>query len=157
MNCHTVQEHLTRAVDDDQSASLQTSITAHVESCAVCRQFAANLDELPPLIRTEVESISVPSADEMWREVSAQLNAPDKPRKVAPLIWITAPLAAAAALVFTFLPQQNQETDPVIADHSTVQVNYVEVADPDSTAMVYVDKESGWLVVWADDPSATSG
>ena len=94
----------------------------------------------------------------MWGDISAQLNSPEqqstKPRKI---IWLAAPLAAAAALLFAFLPQQNNDTTSAIAGNTIVQVDYVEIEDPDSTAMVYVDKESGWLVVWADDPSVNRG
>jgi len=119
------------------------------------------LNTIPALLKQDAESVSVPNADELWRDISAQLNTPDlhttKSRKFAPIIWLTAPLAAAAALLFAFLPQENQEVAPVIDGSNIVQVEYVEIEDPESTAMVYVDKESGWLVVWADGPSVNSG
>jgi hypothetical protein len=36
--------------------------------------------------------------------------------------------------------------------------DYVEAGDPNAATMVYVDKESGWLVVWATDVNTpTSG
>jgi anti-sigma factor RsiW len=161
MNCHIAQDQLLRAADGSLAATQQTALNAHVKSCATCQHFAESLNSLPELLRQDAKSVSVPDADQMWNDVSAWLNAPEeqqsKSRKIAPIIWLAAPLAAAAALVFAFLPQQSDNTAPVIAGANIVQVDYVEIEDPDSTAMVYVDKESGWLVVWADDPAVSSG
>jgi len=161
MNCRIIQDNLTHAADGGLSASQQATVAAHVKSCAACRQFAEKLDAIPELLQNEADSVSLPAADEMWDEISAKLNTPHeqptKSRKVAPIIWLTAPLAAAAALFFTFLPQQKNAAAPLIAASDMVQVDYVEIEDPDSTAMVYVDKQSGWLVVWADDPSVNRG
>jgi len=161
MNCHTAQDQLLRAADGGLAATQQTALNAHVESCATCQHYAESLNSLPKLLRHDAESVPVPDADQMWSDVSSRLNAPEmqksKSRKIAPIIWLTAPLAAAAALLFAFLPQQNDEAAPAIAGANIVQVDYVEIEDPDSTAMIYVDKESGWLVVWADDPSVNSG
>ncbi len=157
MNCHSVQDQLTRAADGATPASDQAAIAAHLSACSECQRFAETLRRLPDWIAEEVASHPVPDAEEMWREVQAQIQTPPKPRKVAPIVWLTAPLAAAAALVFAFLPQRNAPDSSVIADNQIVQVDYVEVEDPDATAMVYVDNESGWLVVWADDPAANRG
>jgi hypothetical protein len=35
--------------------------------------------------------------------------------------------------------------------------DFVEVTDPNATPIVYSDKESGVLVVWAADTSAVAG
>lgn len=157
MNCRTVQDQLAHAVDDVQTAPAQSAIAEHVKSCAQCRRFADNLLALRSLVKGEAESVPLPSSDDLWRDVRAHLNTPGRSRHVAPLVWITAPLAAAAALAFAFIPTQQSETHSVISDTAVVQANFVEIEDPDSTAMVYVDKESGWLVVWADDPSINKG
>jgi anti-sigma factor RsiW len=161
MNCHTAQDQLLRAADGGLAATQQTALNAHVESCATCRQYAESLNSLPELLKHDAESVSGPDADQMWNDISARLNTPDeeqaKSRKISPIIWLTAPIAAAATLAFVFLPQHNDETSPTVAGANIAQVDYVEIEDPDSTAMVYVDKESGWLVVWADDPSVNSG
>ena len=163
MNCRIIQDNLTHAADGVLSASQQATVAAHVKSCAACRQFTEKLDAIPKLLQNEVDSVSLPDADEMWDKISAKLNTTNeqptksKSRKVAPIIWLTAPLAAAAALFFAFLPQQKNEAAPIIAASDMVLVDYVEIEDPDSTAMLYVDKQSGWLVVWADDPSVNRG
>ncbi|MBE36899.1 MAG: hypothetical protein CMI16_15320 [Opitutaceae bacterium] len=161
MNCQTAQDELLRVADDGLAATQQTALKAHVESCATCQQYAESLNSLSELLQHDAKSVSVPDADQMWRDISARLNTAEKQqsksRTIAPIIWLTAPLAAAAALAFTFIPHQSDETAPAIAGNNIVQVDYVEIEDPDSTAMVYVDKESGWLVVWADDPSVNSG
>lgn len=161
MNCHSAQDQLLRAADGGLSAQQKNALTAHIESCAECGHFAESLDTIPSLLHRESESVPVPNAHDLWSEISSQLNSPEeqtnKPRKIAPIIWITAPIAAAATLLLAFLPLRQNDIVPVTTENNIVQVNYVEIEDPDSTAMVYVDKESGWLVVWADDPSVNRG
>lgn len=152
-----------RATDREMTAQQSSAIQAHVSTCAHCQQFAASLETLSGAIHADANAATVPSADAMWASVQSRINETSKParksRKVAPIIWITAPLAAAAALVFAFLPIKPTASKQVAVAPSpqSSQVNYVETPDPDATTMVYVDKESGWLVVWADDPSTNSG
>ena len=108
---------------------------------------------------------------------------PAKKRPLAPVIWFGAPLAAAAALAFAFRlgsgpsvsrlpapasvqvaaisappppPPPSASAPAAPYDSSIIAgADYVEAGDPNASTMVYVDKESGWLVVWATDAGDT--
>jgi len=109
-----------------------------------------------------------------------------KKSPLAPVIWFGAPLAAAAAVAFAFIlgggSPASRLPSPVSQDIASVSAtpapvsslpppvshpydpsiiagaDFVEAGDPNASTMVYVDKESGWLVVWATDISTpTSG
>ena len=71
---------------------------------------------------------------------------PARKRPLAPLIWFSAPLAAAAAALaigfFAFRPAAPQAS--------------VESGDASVSTIAYVDKDSGWLVVWAADADTKS-
>ena len=45
-----------------------------------------------------------------------------------------------------------------VATAEVARADYVEAGDTNASTMVYVDKDSGWLVVWASDADTkTSG
>jgi hypothetical protein len=113
-----------------------------------------------------VAAIPVPKADEAWRDLRSQLQQPARKRPMAPIIWFGAPVAAAAALAIAFFitrpapsePSGELALTPVYDSSIIAGADYVEAGDPDASVMVFVDKESGWLVVWATDADAkTSG
>lgn len=163
MNCQTSQEQLLRAQDGLLPQQQQPGLDAHLSACPACREFQASLEQVAAGIKNEAASVPVPEFDETWKNIQSRLHTPEatKPisKRVAPIIWITAPLAAAAALVFAFLPGQSTSEFPSlsVSETSITQVDYVETDDPNATTMVYVDKQSGWLVVWADDSAVTNG
>ena len=99
-------------------------------------------------LRAESARLSVPDADEEWRLLQARLAAPRR-RRLAPVTWIGLPLAAAAAVAVAFI--LTRPTPSTLAGASFASVDYVEVAGRDATPVVYVDNDSGMLVVWAVD------
>lgn len=158
MNCRD-SESLILAERDGALTKPQLAILSdHVASCPACRQrqttLAATLDRYQIALR----DVPVPDADEAWRELQGRLNAPakrEKKRPLAPVIWFGAPLAAAAALAFALLPK-NPET--VIQTPPEARAEFVEAGDASASTLVYVDKESGWLVVWAvENPTDQKG
>ena len=82
--------------------------------------------------------------------MQARLVAPTKRRKrtLALVLWLSAPLAAAAAIMFAFLSVK--PTPPARLEAPVTHVDYVVTGDPTASTMVYVDEDSGWLVVWAE-------
>jgi hypothetical protein len=61
-------------------------------------------------------------------------------------------LAAAAALAFVvYQPAVTSRSDLGPA----ASAEFVETGSPTASTMVYLDKESGWLVVWAADNGKT--
>jgi len=82
-----------------------------------------------------------PSASRLPFPASAQIAAVSETPPPPP----PPPAPALAA------PVPYQPYDPSII----AGADYVEAGDPNASTMVYVDKESGWLVVWATDMDAT--
>lgn len=101
----------------------------------------------------ETAQVSVPDATAAWASIRARRHRPAESvrRRTPPLFWLALPLAAAAALAVIFQPSSAPAPDLARAE-------FVEAGNADASTMVYVDKESGWLVVWASEsPRNTSG
>jgi hypothetical protein len=125
---------------------------AHLADCAACRRLHADLAAVFKTWKSDTEQIAVPDAVAAWRQLRPALQSPPARvrHRLAPLFWIGAPLAAAAALALVIyrpaLPSASEAAMPVRAE-------FVEAGNPSASTMVYVDKTSGWLVVWAADTS----
>ncbi len=78
------------------------------------------------------------------RRLRGEVTKPAKKRRLAPIIWFSTPLAAAAALTIAYLGFRPSDTEPVSPPAGSAE----------ASTMAYVDKESGWLVVWASDTEA---
>jgi hypothetical protein len=156
MNCHQSETLMLAARDCALDPVQGAALAEHVGNCASCRRLQASLDAGFARWKSETTLTSPPDASAAWRLLRAQLAEPAvRPRRRRPpLLWLAAPLAAAAALAFTFY----RPTAPVIPAPGPMPIaeiaraDFVEAGDATASTMVYVDKESGWLVVWASGP-----
>lgn len=160
MNCRSAEPLLLAERDGVLTPAQHAELAQHVAACASCRQFRADLAAALEGVRTEAHAVALPDVDAEWRGVQAKINggavgeqtaAPRKKRRLAPVVWLSAPLAAAAAVALALfvqrpVPVPTTTSEGVIA----ARADFVEVADPKATPIVYTDKESGWLVVWAE-------
>ena len=162
MNCRDIETLLLAERDGVLASTQQTALEQHVAACPACRQMRADLSAAMSALRSDAVNVSVPDVDAEWHRLQPQLNpvAParrEKTRPLAPVIWFGVPLAAAAAVTFAFFGQshapqvQDPKPEPVV---ELASADYVEAGNADASTMVYVDKESGWLVVWAADSEA---
>ena len=134
-----------------------TALEEHVATCPACRQMRDRLAAAMATFRNDVAKVTVPDVDEEWRTVRAQLHGTatqaEKKRPLATVIWFGAPLAAAAAIALAFFingpTAPNRDESYQVADAASAE--FVEAGNADASTMIYVDKESGWLVVWATD------
>lgn len=163
MNCRSAEPLLLAERDGVLTPAQRAELASHVAACASCRQFRADLATALDAVRAETRAVPLPDIDAEWRAVQAKINGDTaseratstrlQKRRLAPIVWISAPLAAAAAVALALfvqrpVPPPMPSGDGVIA----ARADYVEVADPAATPIVYTDKESGWLVVWAESP-----
>lgn len=163
MNCHAVQQLLSTERDQALGADSRAALDAHVAGCAACRQMRAVLSESAAAWRTTTAGVSVPDARWEWQRIRRRLNGnPERAARPAPGIftmWRSVTLAAAAAAVAlglfmkpaTWFRAESGGGAPTIA-----ATDSVEVGDA-SSAMVFVDDKSGWLVVWAADATEKAG
>lgn len=178
MNCRDSENLILAERDGELTSDQRAALSAHLGACPACRQFQQELNAALDLLKADAAAVSVPDVDEAWRDVQARIHAPraTKPVRLAPIVWLSAPLAAVAALALVFLVNrpaaptsaaQVASTAPVptatIAsapyDPSVIAgADFVETDNPNASTLVYVDKDSGWLVVWiADNGAATRG
>ena len=156
MNCSTVEPLLLAERDGALSASQRAVLAQHVAVCPTCRQLQHDLGLALDTWKTAVAAMAVPDAPTAWALLQPRLTAKKSAprRKLATVIWLSAPLAAAAALAFVFYP-----ATPSVSMHPSspalARAEYVEAGNANASTMVYVDKESGWLVVWAVDATGS--
>jgi hypothetical protein len=163
MNCRDIEPLLLAERDGVLTSEQHAALAGHVATCPACRQFRAALTEATLFLKTDAANVAVPDAGQAWRELRPRLDGekarPAKKRRLAPVIWFGSTLAAAAALTFAFLNLRPRSMPTVIPDNDVVaEAEFVEAGDLNAATLVYVDKESGWLVVWTTDAdTATKG
>lgn len=177
MTCRDVSPLLYAERDGVLTSNQHADLDRHCAGCVDCQQLRADLAAAAAGWRAQVANVTVPDADAEWRKVQAMLHSPaaQPKRKLAPIVWLSAPLAAAAAIAFAFFvvnPARPPATaiasapppPPPPVAHIPVEAtipeeahaDYVEAGNANASTMVYVDKASGWLVVWATDSDAKS-
>lgn len=160
MNCRSAQPLLLSERDGVLTPAQHAELASHLATCASCRQFRADLATALDAVRADVRTVPLPDIEVEWHAVQARIKgaAPRvaKRRPLAPVVWFGAPLAAAAAIALAVFVNRSPmpATAPVSADgvELAAHADYVEVADPNATPIIFTDKESGWLVVWAESP-----
>ena len=156
MNCHDAETLLLAGRDRAPDATQRAALAAHVAGCAHCRQLQAGLDRTAAALVHEAAAVRVPDADAEWLRLRRRLRSQPTGPAFAPVLRFAAPLAAAAAIAVALLVVKPDHPAAAPATDAAARADYVEVADTDSTPMVYLDKESGWLVVWAVDADTTT-
>lgn len=154
MNCPDAETLLQAGRDDALTAEQRAALDRHLAECPACRELQEDLRLAGEAVRAETASVPVPDADAEWRRLRANLHGAEVPvrpkRHFAPIIWLGAPLAAAAAVALAFFLQSPRPAVP----HDAValaSVDFVEAGRADAPTMVYQDQQSGWVVVWASD------
>lgn len=157
MNCTEAESLLLAERDGALSPAQDAALAQHVTGCPACRHLRSDLTAALAGWKTDVTQVTVPDANASWTALRPHLPGRKSTprRKLASVIWLGAPLAAAAALAFVFLtpsrsvsPPSETASLPVVA-----RAEFVEPGNANASTMVYVDKDSGWLVVWASDTS----
>ena len=144
MSCRDIEPLLLAERDGVLAPEQHLALAAHVASCPACRHLRAVTGEAVTFLKTDAANVAVPNTDQEWRTLRARLHGktakPAKKRPLAPVIWFGAPLAAAAAIAIAFFITR-PATSPALAETT-------------ATTIAYVDKDSGWLVVWAAESDA---
>jgi len=155
MNCRDIEPLLLAERDSVLTSDQHASLERHVAACLSCQQLRARLREALDAYRTDAANVAVPDADAEWLTLRTRLQGavarPVRPRQRAPVIWFGSSLGAAAALALVFLNGPRQSPNSTVAAPMVAQAEFVEAGDNTASTLVYVDKDSGWLVVWAAD------
>lgn len=163
MNCRDSESLILAERDGALNNAQLAALSDHVASCAACRKLRSDLATALAAYQADLAQAPLPDADEAWRDLQSRLHEPARKRPLAPVIWFGASLAAAAAIALAFFGARpaapapshelvNTPPPPPLHDPSIIAgADYVEAGDANASVMVYVDKESGWLIVWATD------
>lgn len=157
MNCRDIEPLLLAERDGVLTPEQHADLAKHLTGCPACRRLRSVYGDAVTFLKTDAANVAVPDANGEWRALRAQLNRTAKPAKkpgLAPVIWFGAPLAAAAALAVAFFLSRpitpSSQRAPAVAA--------IDPTSPGVSTIAYVDKDSGWLVVWATDADTqTSG
>ncbi len=151
MNCRAARRLLSVERDQPLTADSLDALERHVAACAACHQERVWLAEASAAWRDTTSEMPAPAAATQWRRLSARL--PDS-ATTAPALraawWLPAGLLPLAAAALWFLIFGMHPPAPARAEFLETAAN--------AAPLVYLDQESGWLIVWAEVPAeATSG
>jgi anti-sigma factor RsiW len=166
MNCHAVQQLLSAERDQALGADLRGELETHLAGCAACRQLRATWAEAAESWRATTAGVRVPDAQMEWQRIRRRLNG-EPEREAQPgrgifTQWRVATLGAIAAAVAVGLflapaGMRGPQAPTAAMAAASVNTDSVEVGGEASSAMVFVDDKSGWLVVWAADATEKVG
>lgn len=149
---HLIYAERDRALTSDERAGLQ----AHVSGCGACQRMRDQFGAAMTAWREEAASAVAPDPEKAWQDIHRAIRIErDGARRKTRLPWML-PLGAAAGLAVYALahfgtPDRLPDAIPV-AHETGAGVEFVDVP-AGAASMVFVDDESGWVVVWST-PSA---
>ena len=150
MNCRSAQKWLSATQDGALADFERAGLAAHAAECSECRQFQSLLGEAQQHLQALATQVALPDEERAWRDIRSEIRAT---RPVALRAWWNLgrwalPVGAAAALaaVVVIGPSWMDGDGP----QTVARAEFVEVP-ADASSVVYVDDNSGWLVVWASD------
>lgn len=157
--CRHITSLLAAEPDGALRADELAEIEAHVAACPSCRQQRAVLRAVPAALRDASVHRSEPDAAVEWARLQTRIRKTDSERPApaaAPwlsrrLIAWSLPVAAALALGL-FSSRTGPRAAAPRPEAAVASADYVQ-ADGATSTLVYVDPDSGWLVVWADGAS----
>lgn len=158
--CRQIEALLLSEPDGTLDATGLAQLEAHAAECPDCRRQRALLSAATVVLKQTHAAVSVPSAREEWLTLRDRLRAgrgdrvaAGKPAMTPWLYWgiRTAALGAAAAIAFIAYLRQSLPA-PFPSGGAIARAEFVQ-ADNAASTLVYVDQDSGWLIVWADSPN----
>jgi anti-sigma factor RsiW len=177
MNCRDAETRILAARDAAPSADEAAALASHLAACPRCQRLADDWEAARAAWRERDQNVVVPDAQHEWHAVRRRIRNSDTEETPAALhlAWsrllrVALPVAAAAAVIFGVSTRWAQPptpfTEPAVAqvdwsdfeDHFAfaAHAEYVETDNADASPFVYLDEESGWLVVWASDTTDNS-
>jgi hypothetical protein len=166
MNCREAQSQIFAERDHALDNSQRAVLDGHLAQCGDCKRMRDDLTAALAAWRTEASHVRIPDAEREWHAVRRRIRGgseagaarTSRPRRNV-FTWLAVPLAAAAAIaVALYVSPEVASTVPTA--HSVEHVaraNSVEVPGNNSTTMVFVDDQSGWVFVLASDAATKRG
>ena len=162
MNCHTAQRLIATEPDSTPSAEESRLLAAHLSGCEACRNEQTIVARALAGWQASTASAAMPTVERAWQDIQRELrksSGQPASRGFLRRSWMI-PVSAAAALAALIvvarpLGKPSSPGNP-LAQNSAARADFVEVPN-DASSLVYVDDQSGWLVVWAVNDSSAAG
>jgi hypothetical protein len=153
MNCNETERLISAERDGALTENQRSVLEAHVGSCAGCQQFRADLADAASTWKSSDQSGEIPDVDQEWFAIRRRIRNLDESGSASPVRWwhkprwLSLPLGAAAALLVAGLLWTGSESTN--QPEALASAESVDVEDESASVVVFVDEESGWLVVWS--------
>ena len=171
MNCRDAETQILAARDTPLGAADAAILAQHLQECPQCHVLTDQLAAATKAWRVADNQVATPDATTEWHAVRRRIRAGETVKTSGSLpswsrlLRTALPIAAALAIAINFWPKATAPESPIEApllaqkdwadlhDHFTfvAHAEYVETEDEEISPFVYVDEESGWLIVWATD------
>lgn len=151
MNCREAEHQIFAERDGALDETRRAALATHLAQCPGCQRMRENLATALDALRTHSQQVRVPDAELEWQKLrreirgSAGSKSAMAEKRRSPLAWLGLPLAAAAAIAITL--SLRPVSDPAASGE---QARTIAKAEAPST-VVFVDDQSGYLFVWADE------
>ncbi|MBL9205758.1 MAG: zf-HC2 domain-containing protein [Opitutaceae bacterium] len=149
--CRTFADLLLAELDGALSPAELVRIESHVSTCAECHRQRALLAATRSTLRQVAADIPTPDANREWTRLQQRIHNAKSERRRSSLLrrgltW-GLPIAAAALVAVSV----SLVHSPVarLNGLASASADFVQ-AEGTASTLVYVDQESGWLIVWAD-------
>ena len=172
MNCQDAESQIFAARDTPLGAADAAVLKQHLQECTHCRRLAENLESAAAAWRQKDQSVTPPDAQQEWHAVRRRIRSGEGAPLASTglpswgrLLRLAVPLAAAFAVAIGISTRSIHQ--PISLPTTTIasvdwshfddhfnnyaRVEYIETDNIDVSPYVYVDEESGWLIVWASD------
>lgn len=165
MNCRDAEYLILTERDGALDESQRAALVTHLAGCARCRQMHTSLAEAVDAWRVAGAKVQAPDPGVEWEAVRRQIRADTgavstRTGRRTTITWLGIPLAAAAALALFFAAGSSWfggRGTAITSEPQLARAEFVELTGEAASAVVYVDQESGWLVVWAVEGEARGG
>ena len=163
MNCRESLRLICAERDAPLASGTRSRLEVHLTACATCRQARSNLTAALESWRRRAASGKLPDAQHEWLAVRRKIRGGDQPETTTArspwrvtLGWLALPLVTALLAVALFLPRPPPIETTGRLSPAMARADSVEVPGKGVSTMVFVDDQSGWLIVWANDAGGQS-
>jgi anti-sigma factor RsiW len=157
MNCREAEELMFAASDGALDENRRSGLGRHMAACEPCRLLQARLEEAAVAWRLSDAQVAVPDAAKAWYDVRRRIRNGEtgaNARVSSWRLWVGIPAASLAALALVAavaLRWTDAHGTTAKSIGETARAEYVEMENPGTSPVVFVDEETGWLVVWSVD------
>ncbi|MBT5901853.1 MAG: hypothetical protein HOH58_07065 [Opitutaceae bacterium] len=177
MNCRDAETKILASRDAPLGAADEAILAQHLQECPQCQVLTAQLTAAVDSWRARHAQVEVPDPTTEWHAVRRRIRSGEAKTvggglpSWSRLLRVALPMTAAFAIAINFWPAPTSPDSPLdgpllahresgwdeMHEHFTYEAHaeFVETEDQEVSPFVYVDEESGWLIVWASEVPET--